>query len=383
LRILALVALTAGLMLAAGCSSDSDEAPIIAPPPVDPTPGFVLTPGSGFHGSMTPTQPAQAADITVPQTVTATADDGFVFAGWTAVPAGNATFEDARLASTQVVLSGDATIAPTFMVAAAQYFVNQRLGSDAAAGTSAALAFKTLTHALAVAATSKGVGPTVAVAPGAYNAANGEVFPLIVPTGVTLVGDEANLGQGTTVQGEGGMPGWTAIQVALIPSSGATVAGLHVLPSGRFSMAYDIPSGGTNITLRNNTIEPGWDGGLYIQVAAGGSISGNAWLAGVGEKALSAVGGDATTAVHGNVFNGRVSLDGNYLDLGGGGGSSPGGNQFIGPGMCWFEGSVVMARNNHWKNSPPTVAPAWSEGASDYDMYLNDERTVIDTTGYY
>jgi hypothetical protein len=371
LRILTLVVLTAGLALAAGCSSDSDEAP-----------RYVLTPGAAFHGSMTPAQPVQAADVSAPQAVTATADEGFVFAGWTAVPAGNAAFADASLASTQVILSADATVTPTFMVAAAQYFVNQRLGSDTAAGTSAALAFKTLTRALAVAGAVKALDPTVAVAPGAYDAANGEVFPLIVPAGVTLLGDEANRGQGTTVQGAGAMPGWDAIQVALIPSTNATVAGLHVLASGRYSLAYDLPSGGSNIVLRNNTIEPGWSGGLYVQVAAGGSIADNVWTGGT-TMTLVAVGGDGTTAVEGNVFNGPVELDDNHLDLGGGAGMSPGGNQLIGTGMSYFGGPGIMARNNHWNHAPPTVAPAYAEGASDYDMYLQGENTTVDATGYY
>jgi len=55
---------------------------------------------------------------------------------------------------------------------------------------------------------------TVAVAPGAYDTANGEVFPLVVPSGVTLLGDEDNRGQGTTVQGEGSTIDTTRYAVA-------------------------------------------------------------------------------------------------------------------------------------------------------------------------
>ncbi|MBE0567378.1 MAG: hypothetical protein IH621_15580 [Krumholzibacteria bacterium] len=66
-----------------------------------------------------------------------------------ATPADSAVFENAGQASSRVFLSGDVTIAPTFMVATADFFVSGGLGADAATGTSAAQSFRTLTRALA------------------------------------------------------------------------------------------------------------------------------------------------------------------------------------------------------------------------------------------
>lgn len=375
--------LTTCLALAAGCGSDDSPAPI-----------HVLTPSEAFHGAMTPAAPVQVVGDAGPQAISAVADAGFVFAGWVATPAGNAVFGNAAQAATTVTLSGSAAIAPTFMVAAADFFVNPRLGADDAAGTTAAQPFKTLTHALAVAVApgqssdptrsgdpTKLAGLVIAVAPGLYDAANGETFPIVIPAGLTVVGDEENYGVGTVVSGSGPMPGWDAINIALVPSSYATVAGLHVASLGRYTMAYDLPSGGMSITLRRNTIAAGSDGGLYVQVASEGLIADNIWLAGP-SMTLVAVGGAGNTPVQGNIFHGPVELDDNHLDLGGGAGLSTGHNQFIGDGMCFFDGAGIMARDNHWKHAPPTVSSAWVPGSSDYDMYVRDGATV-DTQGYY
>lgn len=366
------------LVAIAACGSDDDGA--------SPAVVHGLTPGAANHGTMTPAAPVETSDDTGPVTIVARADEGFTFAGWVATPADMATFADAGLDSTTVVLSGDATIAPTFMVAVADYFVNPRLGSDDAAGTSAAQAFRTITQAIAAintpaAAGGKAGGPVVALAPGLYDAAGGEVFPLVVPAGTTLVGDEENRGEGITVQGAGPLPSWSALQAGVIPSTNATIAGLHLVGTQGSALAYDAPSGGIGITLRRNTVESAADAGLYIQVADWGAITDNVFLA--APMTLVAVGGSGTTAVRDNVFHGPVELDENALDLGGGAGSSPGNNQFIGDGMSYFSGAGIMARNNHWRNSPPTVAPAYQAGPSTYDMYLAGESTTVDTTGYW
>ncbi len=73
--------------------------------------GFILTPATATGGSMAPSAATGSAN---PIALTATATSGYVFTGWTASPAGNATFTDATSASTTVTLTGDATITPHF-----------------------------------------------------------------------------------------------------------------------------------------------------------------------------------------------------------------------------------------------------------------------------
>jgi len=105
-------------------------------------------------------------------------------------------------------------------------YVDAVAGSEANPGT-AALPFKTLTAAL-VAASS---GMSVHVAPGTYDAANGEAFPLLVPAGVSVVGDIAHRGDGPTptlVSGFGAVAPGSMELAALIPADGTSLRGLKI-----------------------------------------------------------------------------------------------------------------------------------------------------------
>ena len=78
------------------------------------------------------------------------------------------------------------------------FFINPATGNDTAAGSQSA-PFKTITKALQQAQSDT----TIQLAAGNYNAASGEVFPLKVPTGVKVVGNEANKGSGILIEGSG------------------------------------------------------------------------------------------------------------------------------------------------------------------------------------
>lgn len=81
---------------------------------------------------------------------------------------------------------------------ATDYYVDAVNGNDAAAGTSPAAAWKTITHASA--ASAQGAPSTIHLAPGTYGAASGETFPLFFH-GQELVGDS---GPAVTVIDAGG-----------------------------------------------------------------------------------------------------------------------------------------------------------------------------------
>ncbi len=80
----------------------------------------------------------------------------------------------------------------------ATFYVNPATGNDAAAGSQAA-PFKTISRALR----QSKAGDRVQLAPGTYNATSGETFPLVVPAGVTVIGNEANKGSGILILGSG------------------------------------------------------------------------------------------------------------------------------------------------------------------------------------
>jgi parallel beta-helix repeat protein len=79
-----------------------------------------------------------------------------------------------------------------------KFFVNPASGNDSAAGTTTA-PFKTIAKALQVAKS----GEAIQLSPGTYNAASGETFPLLVPSGVTVVGNESSKGSGIRIVGSG------------------------------------------------------------------------------------------------------------------------------------------------------------------------------------
>lgn len=79
----------------------------------------------------------------------------------------------------------------------ATVYVNPTTGKDINSG-SATSPFKTLTKALTSAEET-----TVKLANGTYNTASGEVFPLVIPAGVIVLGDEPSKGKGILITGSG------------------------------------------------------------------------------------------------------------------------------------------------------------------------------------
>ncbi|NEP02011.1 MAG: DUF1565 domain-containing protein [Symploca sp. SIO2E9] len=77
-------------------------------------------------------------------------------------------------------------------------YVNPAAGNDSGSGHSSS-PFKTLTKALQ----SVTAPTTIRLAPGTYQAAGGEKFPLVIPSGVIVVGQEANKGKGIVIVGSG------------------------------------------------------------------------------------------------------------------------------------------------------------------------------------
>jgi parallel beta-helix repeat protein len=80
----------------------------------------------------------------------------------------------------------------------ATIYVNLVTGNDANPGSRLS-PFKSLTRALKATQTPA----IIQLASGIYKAATGEVFPLVIPAGVTVMGNEANKGTGIVISGSG------------------------------------------------------------------------------------------------------------------------------------------------------------------------------------
>jgi parallel beta-helix repeat protein len=102
-------------------------------------------------------------------------------------------------------------------------------GNDGATGSQQA-PLKTITKALQIATASN----IIKLADGNYNAQSGEKFPLAIPSGVTIAGNESNKGANIIIEGSGQFLSRTfaAQNVAIIMASGAELHGVTVIGLG-------------------------------------------------------------------------------------------------------------------------------------------------------
>jgi hypothetical protein len=228
--------------------------------------------------------------------------------------------------------SGDGGGAIPVPPVVADWCVNAVTGNDGNAGTFAS-PFKTITHALAAALGTQ----TVYVAPGLYDVANGETFPLVVPPSVTLLGDEPNRGNGpglsdTIIRGGGslGAPYPANLVAAVRPRTGVVIAGfwIHGDVVLAMSLHYGLVLPDPAVTLRNNTIRESPSGGAYMFNNAGGHTIVNNLVFGNG-VGLTFDSGGVGSRVEFNLITENthgVEYTAAGGDLGGGSAASFGGN---------------------------------------------------------
>ena len=160
-------------------------------------------------------------------------------------------------------------------------YVDAATGLDTNVGSRAS-PFKTIKKALTVAINAN---DTIKVSPGTYDAASGEAFPINVPAGVLLLGDEATRGAGpptaTKINGSG------TVNMA----AGSTIAGFTVTTS-----TNALTLNGSGVTVRNNSLISNGGYGIWVQ----GSSSGHTIL-------LNNIGGQGTANFGGiDVFSGAL-----------------------------------------------------------------------------
>ena len=92
------------------------------------------------------------------------------------------------------------------------------------------------------------------MAPGLYDAAAGETFPIYMPDSITLIGDVANKGVGAdTVQIEGVAEVGGGNYATLVGGDGSVITGFYVVqPSGAIRY-YCIVSDGADFVMHDNT----------------------------------------------------------------------------------------------------------------------------------
>ncbi|WP_414526517.1 S-layer homology domain-containing protein [Nodularia chucula] len=104
-------------------------------------------------------------------------------------------------------------------------YVNPVQGNDRNAGSRSS-PFKSLTHALKTIKTPV----IIQLTSGTYSTANGEVFPIVISAGVTVIGNEANKGTGILISGSGEYqsPSFGMQSVTLVLAGNSSVLGVTV-----------------------------------------------------------------------------------------------------------------------------------------------------------
>jgi hypothetical protein len=282
------------------------------------------------------------------------------------------------LGATRIAATLDGVSDSADVTVVAHFYVSAGAGSDANTGTSVAQAFKTITHAFAVAPESS----TIKVLPGVYDdIVNGETFPLMGAVRLYVIGDEANKGSGATptiiVQRD------TAATSRLYQAQANVVAGFVFTDSAKDD--YSIPMSGSGFVFRNNFVA--------------NSISG---VGGVNSKFALTTSG--TGVVAGNVFNNvylgiylftgsNLRIEDNIItgnavgiahsvaggDMGGGARGSAGGNTITCNSIVDVEvgaGVAVSAANNTWDHVPPLQSVTFGGGM---DIHLPADATITVT----
>jgi parallel beta-helix repeat protein len=127
-------------------------------------------------------------------------------------------------------------------------YVNSVQGKDANTGSRLS-PFKSLTRALKASTKST----IIQLGPGTYSAASGEVFPLIIPAGVIVVGKEATKGAGIVIIGNGTYesPSFGMQNITLLLLEDASLSGVTVTNTTSKGTGVWIES--TAPTVSNNT----------------------------------------------------------------------------------------------------------------------------------
>ncbi len=249
------------------------------------------------------------------------------------------------------------------------WFVNASMLVDTNAGTTASAAFKTIKKAMTMAT----AGQVVYVAPGAYNTANGETFPITVPAGVILIGDEYHSGSTTSILG------------AVVLNANSTLAGFAVTTAAAGNV---VTISGANTTVRNNTLSSG-NLGYGIQMTGGSysitmnKIVSNTW------------GMDNSGATSGTIESNQVTGNGfgivDYSAIGDLGSATAGGSAGNNIMSCnttldfWqgYTGAVSMQRNawDHWSGTAPNESTVTYGGSTGVDLYYSPSAPVPSTAG--
>lgn len=151
-------------------------------------------------------------------------------------------------------------------------YVDPAMGKDAPkAGASAANPLHTITYALEQASP----GTTIQLAPGNYSSQSGEIFPLVIKPGVTLIGDASSNGQRIVITGGDRYISSTfaSQNIAVLADKDSTIIGVTITNPNKRGTGLWIES--SNPTVKNNTFANSNRDGIFVTGTATPKIETN------------------------------------------------------------------------------------------------------------
>jgi parallel beta-helix repeat protein len=171
--------------------------------------------------------------------------------------------------------TGVNAIAVNLPVNKAQLFVNSMSGKDdVTAGRDESAPFKTIAFALQQARP----GMVIQVAPGMYTQETGEVFPLVVPKGVTIQGNEFNQGSNVVITGGDftSSAWWGAQNVAILAKADSQIVGISVTNPNSRGTGIWIES--ANVTVRGCTFSKSAREGVFVAGKASATVEASLFM---------------------------------------------------------------------------------------------------------
>lgn len=197
--------------------------------------------------------------------------------------------------------------------------VNPASGQDIPNAGSQALPFRTVTYALQQAQ----AGMVVQLERGSYTHHTGEVFPLIIPSGVTLVGEEATKGQTVALIGGGILisPTFARQNVTILAGKDTEIRGISVTNPNVRGTGIWIES--TNPKIKHCTFSNSHREGIFVTGTGNPNIEKNVFTQN-GGNGIS-IASNARGEIHDNLFQNT----GFGLAIGGNSAPLVSGNQII------------------------------------------------------
>lgn len=173
------------------------------------------------------------------------------------------------------------------------------LGQGGGGSGTEAMPFPSISAAMA---SQPSPGTIVQLAPGNYGVETGETFPIQIPPGVMLRGNERAKGEGVVISGGGFFisPTFARQNVAILAGDGSQVRGITLTNSLKRGYGLWVESG-ENVTIANNTFTNTSHDGVFLTGKTQAFILGNLFR-GNRASGISAVG-ESTGEIRENVFD--------------------------------------------------------------------------------